>query len=271
MMSFPEILEIAMGKTPDIIWDHWDQSSTGKVICRYCKKSEQLKHATKCKGHTAVCSYTPRGIKLQFATQVAYRNNQKKEALKEGRMAAQLERSSLQPEVEVLSTTTMDFDVGNDPSQRQTVAVDSEVGVVSTVQQMCRKRKQTTLEGALIKISRTTHKELELLLAKAMISGNVPFQWVQNAHLKKFFEKLGGGFKTPSRKEIAGSLLKKLDVWSTDLLREEVRNAKHISIVPDGWQNIRGASVVGVMLVNTTKSIFYRSFETGESLNRITC
>jgi hypothetical protein len=257
------ILGDKMGKTPDTIWDHWEQSPTGKVVCKYCKKNEQLKHATKCKSHTASCSYTPAGVKLQYAKEVAYRNDQKKQVLKEGRIAAQLERSNLQQEVQWLSGINMESDAGNAESHSKTVAVGSNIGVASTVPQISLRKKQTSIEGSLIKISPATHKDLELLLVKAMISGNIPFQWVQNIHLRTFFEKLGGGFKPPTRREIGGSLLKKLDLWSSDMLVEAIRNAKHVSIIPDGWQNIRGASVVGIMLVNTTKSIFYKSFETG--------
>jgi hypothetical protein len=234
-----------MGKTPDPIWNHWSDFPTGKVTCKYCKKNTQLKHATKCKTHTAGCQFTPYEVRQELKSELNQKHIEKKNAMREEKDRSQSYRPPIL----------------EDPND--TVAVSSEDAEGSTVSIIGTKRKINCLEDAMVKISRTTHKDLEVLLTKAMISGNVSFNWVNNFHLQKFFEKLGGGFHPPTRKEISGSILNKLDQQSSDALKEAIGQAKNISIVPDGWQNVRGSSVVGVMLANTTKTIFYKSFETG--------
>jgi hypothetical protein len=109
------------------------------------------------------------------------------------------------------------------------------------------------------------HKELEYMWAKAMIAGNVSFNWTQNLHLRKFFDKLGSGFVLPSRKEMSTSLLKNLDEESRGKIETSIQKERHLSIVPDGGQNIRGLSVINVMLANPNSRIFYKSIETGNT------
>jgi hypothetical protein len=224
-----------MGKTKDPIWDHWREEGTGKVQCKYCLKSRQERHATRCKKHSASCIAAPMEVRRRFQDDV-----------QQLKTKSSLISRELRDERKDLYQSEL-FDVDAVPSTA--VAVCSSTSPLKNVS----------------RLTVNKHKELEFLWAKAMIAGNVSFNWTQNLHLRKFFDKLGSGFVLPSRKEMSTSLLKKLDEESREKIETSIQKERHLSIVPDGWQNIRGLSVINVMLANPNSRIFYKSIETGNN------
>jgi hypothetical protein len=58
---------------------------------------------------------------------------------------------------------------------------------------------------------------------------------------------------------------KKLNEESRGKIETSIQKERHLSLVPDGWQNIRGLSVINVMLANPNSRIFYKSIETGNT------
>jgi hypothetical protein len=224
-----------MGKTKDQIWNHWTEDTLNKVSCKYCKKFGQEKHATRCKNHSACCISAPAEIRKLFEQDV--------QQLKAKNSLLSKERRDNRKELY------------SDELYNVSDAVSSTFVAVGSSQSMLEKR--------ISKISPSNHKELELLWTKSMITGNVSFNWTRNIHLQKFFEKLGSGFILPARRDVSTTLLKQLDEESQDKIAECIKKEKYLSIVPDGWQNVRGLSVINVMLANPTKQIFYKSIETG--------
>ncbi len=127
-----------------------------------------------------------------------------------------------------------------------------------------KKARYSTLDGQVNRISSSKMKELQTLFVKAMISGNVPFNWLHSHHLQAFFEKLGAGFLLPSRKEASTSILDSIENETKTFVSAILEKEKYIALQPDGWQNIRGAAVVNIMAGNPNVCTYFRSFETGE-------
>lgn len=104
--------------------------------------------------------------------------------------------------------------------------------------------------------------DLENLIAKALISSNTPFAFVENYFFRKLIEKLGYPFELPNRRQIAGNILERLHEDSHSVIEFKIENADYVSIDIDNWQNIKSLSVLNIIIC-TPDPVFYKSFETG--------
>lgn len=242
-----------MGRTVDKIWTNWTTIDTNKVNCIYCKTCPQQRHATKCKKHTSICSKAPIEIRKQFKQEIETSKLQSVSGVTRN------DNSSSQSSQEIFGSQSEDDEIRRVENNISTAEYpDSSAG--SSVS--C--GRQSNLNAFINKVSKQKNKELQVLFTKALISGDVAFRFSSNYFLKQFFEKLGSGFLPPSRREITGSILKKLEEDTNQTIANEISNQKNLTIVPDGWQNVRGVSVINIMLVNPKSCIFYKSFETGK-------
>lgn len=249
-----------MGRTGDKIWSNWITIDTNKVNCQYCKTCPQQRHATKCKRHTSICSKAPSEIRQQFRQEIEASKLQSVAGVKRN------ENSLRQSSPDFFgSQTSQSEDDEIRRVENESTAEYPESSAGSSVS--C--GPPVNLNSFINKVSKQKNKELQALFTKALISGDVAFRFSSNYFLKLFFEKLGSGFLPPSRREITGSILKKLEEETNKTIADEISNQKNLSIVPDGWQNVRGVSVINIMLVNPKTSIFYKSFETGMDNNLI--
>jgi len=222
-----------MPKPQEEIWNHWipTEGNDRKLICRYCLGAKQIKHSAKCKRHTSIYPSTTEAIRIQYKTELL------SSKLKHCQEVKSLRASKSAPLIHL--------------SEEEGDELNSSYASTNC------------LSSFVNKIGKTAHRELEILFAKAMMAGNVPFSWINNYHLTAFFEKLGSGFIPPSRRELSGSILKHLNEESLKEVSNQISAARSLAIVPDGWQNVRGTGVINIMLANTTSCIFYSSFETG--------
>lgn len=106
---------------------------------------------------------------------------------------------------------------------------------------------------------------MQHLFVKALIGGNVPFNFLESPQLKDFFDKLGILFVLPSRKEASGGILNAVAKESKEQIDKILQQERHVALVPDGWQNVRGVAVVNIMACNPNVCTYVRSFETGSS------
>lgn len=247
-----------MGRTSDKIWQHWDATDNNKVNCRYCKSSQQQKHAPKCKRHTSICMKTPLDIRRLFRDELhnikqdsrIVHSNSKKSNSSEPISMTTSNSMTMDEEIEMIEAENAD-----NPDTPAGSSFSSKPAIPAV------------LDKTINKLSRALLKELEILFAKAMISGNVPDSWLGNYFLRLFFTKLGSGFHPPTRRQLQGSILRQLEEESDAIIGNEIASQKNLTMVPDGWQNIRGSSIINIMLVNPRCSIFYKSIETGNTIS----
>ena len=246
-----------MGKPTDKVWLHWKtlDHDKNRVICRYCKKSPQQKHATKCKKHTSVCSSAPLNVRKEYTDEIKEKKFISAQIVKQKR--GQDEVVDLEINEQNSDQGEMEYSYAENTDSSSQHAV---IPIINIAEASCR---EVTMDDQVNKISAKQHKKLEIAFAKAIVSGNIPFQWAQNHYLKEFFAKLGSGFRPPSRRELSGSILNKLDRDSTAFINQKIECQRNLTVIPDGWQNVRGGSVINIMLGNPKCCIFYESFETG--------
>ncbi|CAL8122074.1 unnamed protein product [Orchesella dallaii] len=267
-----------MGKPTDKIWRHWYLQGTF-ASCNYCK-SHQKKHATRCRKHTSNCPHAPAPVRKEFkdiivsrATVVLKRlqttvTRNQTESVPEACEAPN--NTSVQhcdikiEDTHQSSTESHSHNVEVPTSQTEQSTIDA---VFSNASQLAAPSsyRQKVLDSHVNRLSAADLKELQKLFTKAMISGNVSFNWLQDTHLKTFFDKLGSGFCPPTRWEASHSVLDKLENEAAASINRRLELEWFFSVIPDGWTNIKGLSVVNIMLSNTVSCLFYKSFETGSN------
>ena len=55
-----------MGKSQDIVWEHWKIEANNKISCMYCKNTPKERHTTRCKTHTSACSGASLEVRKKF-------------------------------------------------------------------------------------------------------------------------------------------------------------------------------------------------------------
>lgn len=234
-------------KPVDRIWDEW-RINGQKATCRHCNKTTITKHATRCRAHTASCRSVPVEIRK------SYQNEVNALKLKQGSGRSNQENHSflsdlLSEEMEVGAVTS---------------APAAAISNTSCGSQSFRSLIQPTLNGSVNKLSKTQMKDLQQLFVKAMINGNIAFEWLHDPVLAYFFEKLGSGFLTPTRRQASSTILNSLDQEALMQVNQAIEENRHLSIVIDGWKNCRGVPVINIMLANPSICIFFKSFEPGK-------
>lgn len=218
----------------DDVWRHWVNFGTnsGKyqhVQCRYCK-NVQLKHNVKCKHHLRKCHNAPVWAKDSVSGSVPTR------------VGAVTDDLVDLPETQQSGMAAQSAEEGERP-QSQT--------------------SNSSMDDYVVRIRNDTKQEVEDLLAKAIFSGNIAFEWIENPYLVKTFEKLGVTFNLPNRKQLSTTILERVFTECDNFTASKLENADYVSIVIDGWQNIRGLGVINIIIC-TPEPIFYKSFETAD-------
>ncbi|RWS20157.1 uncharacterized protein B4U80_12146 [Leptotrombidium deliense] len=104
--------------------------------------------------------------------------------------------------------------------------------------------------------------QLKQLLAKFIFSSSSPFSAIENEYLKQFLQKIGSGFRLPSRRELSHSLLNNVFKEAKEYLRSKIVECDFFSILIDGWENVRHVSVINIILCFPLP-MFYKSIEFG--------
>jgi hypothetical protein len=245
----------------DKLWLNWIHiSGCGKkerVECIYCKNN-QLKNATKYRKHTQNCGKAPQSVRKQF-----------RDSFKSKISKAQKELSHRDNDGSVFSTQldeTASARAYTVPSNCMEIVEMSDDEMDRPMSQMS-STSFASMDSFVNKMSKETNIELQELFAKAMISGGLPFKWIENKYLKMFFDKIGSGFHLPTEKQLKGSIFNKIHDKTEVEINKLVKESDSITIAIDGWKNIRSLSVVNIMTC-VPESIFYKSIEVyGESVD----
>ena len=224
-----------MPKSLDPIWDHWiDSVAKGKqpadpskvrAKCKYCKGHEQQKNASRCKEHTSKCPQAPTDVREQF---MDFQIRRKKNLL-------------LRDE-EPIASKKMKSD--EEPADYASASVGCSLGFYVN------------------KMSKEMVDEYKLLWGKAMINGNISFNWLKDPFLRGFFKKVGIEKLLPTEREMEGRIQNKLLSWANNEIKNELEKAETMTIGLDAWTNENKRPVVN-MVCCIPKPVFWKTFETG--------
>lgn len=239
-------------KQKDYIWAHFiNKHGSNQVICFYCSK-QQAPHSSRLKRHISICSKAPSSLRSRAKSELPFSVQSKKQCT---------EKTNTRRPLECDDTDSED---GNRPPPSPPSADHSAHVAGSSLEDLRRKTRQSTLDSHVTKIDPKGLLEMQTLFTKAIISGDVSFNFCQNEYLKQFFEKLGTAFQPPSAWSSSGKILSTLEADAKKEINDIIRGEPHFSLALDGWENIRNLGVMNVMLCNPNVTIFYGSYPTGD-------
>ena len=95
------------------------------------------------------------------------------------------------------------------------------------------------------------------LFVRMVASANLPFNIVENKEFIDFIHFLRPAFQIPKRHAIVDNLMPELYNEIHTEVMKHVEKANTLSLVTDGWSNIRGDSIVGYV-VTTPQPLFWK-------------
>jgi hypothetical protein len=93
-------------------------------------------------------------------------------------------------------------------------------------------KRTSTLHGVFATADQ--QKQVDLCLTKALVSGCVPFAFVENTHLQEALAVVG--LKAPTRKQVAGRLLDEIAAETEAFSLDKVAAMEHPVGASDGWR-----------------------------------
>lgn len=122
--------------------------------------------------------------------------------------------------------------------------------------------KSASLSSFVDIITPEMQQKIDEALARAVYATNTPFSLAENEHWLAAFKMLRPSYNPPSRYILSGRLLDaEYELAKTDV-QDTVMKATCLTVLTDGWTNIRGESIVN-FVVTTPKPVFYKSVDTG--------
>ena len=103
--------------------------------------------------------------------------------------------------------------------------------------------------------------ELQLMYAECVYANGLSFNSMSNQKWVRFFKRLRPNFKVPSREQLSNELLKKSYDRVSKLAVAYVEKSEFISIVIDGWSNVRKNAIINVVAM-TPEPVFLESIDT---------
>jgi hypothetical protein len=134
---------------------------------------------------------------------------------------------------------------------------------VSTINHPQKKRRTTTIDNFVDRVSGEEQEKLEFMLAKTIFAAGVPFTFVENPYFINFIQHIRPSFKLPNRRKLASDLLDKVFDEVKEESDKEILSAQNLCMVSDGWSNINQESVQN-FIVCTPKPFFFDATYSGE-------
>lgn len=110
-------------------------------------------------------------------------------------------------------------------------------------------------------MDKTENAELQLLWAECAYTYALSFHAMTGPKWTYFFSKIRPGFKLPTRDQVANELLDKSFERVTKLAEEHIDKCDYISLVIDGWTNVRKDAIINIVAM-TPKAVFLKSIDT---------
>ncbi|GBC07875.1 hypothetical protein RclHR1_07750002 [Rhizophagus clarus] len=104
--------------------------------------------------------------------------------------------------------------------------------------------------------------DIDRKLAKFFYSAGIPFTAIENPYWLDFIQTILPAYNSPNRRNLANNLLDAEYQVERQNLDKVLNNASNITLVSDGWSNIRRESVLNFILC-LPKPIFYDAKYTG--------
>ena len=111
------------------------------------------------------------------------------------------------------------------------------------------------------RMSNEENEELKSMFAECVYQTAQSFNASTHECWIKFFAKLRPKFEVPTKHELSNRLLDKSFEKVSSLTEDYICKADYISIVIDGWTNVRKDSIINIIAM-TLSPIFLKSIDT---------
>lgn len=218
------------GRPRDPIWEFYVPEEDGKkstARCKICNSTQSVK-VYRMKAHYNKCSQNSQPT---FTTQFSQRDVGSDSDSKASSLDAGVKRSAEPESVE--------------SPQPKKIRPDSSI-----------------MSAFVTKTSPALKDSLDDKVARFFYSCNIPFSAVDHPSFQDLAESLRPGYKPPTRKALAGSLLDSVfDKLHGDVTQE--LEGKVVTLVEDGWSTVHNDPVVATSLATGGKSYFLDAHDTG--------
>ncbi|XP_065318646.1 uncharacterized protein LOC135926645 [Gordionus sp. m RMFG-2023] len=248
-----------MVKPKHHVWKHFQEVRDGKsvkAVCKFCKMS-YITHVDRMVKHLlSSCTMCPVIIKEKF-----YSNSKISTSTKNiTNVICNTSKSKSNEELGEISEN--DYQMNNILSC-DSGEFDSIISNQSTSKAI-KYKSQSCITGFIDRINPKEKNELDQLFAKAVYASNLPFHITENPYIQEFFKKIRPIYTLPRRRQLAGYLLDKASGDMEVRVADIIDKAPYLSIVSDGWSNIRNESIINFMVM-TPVPVFYKFLNTEEN------
>ncbi|XP_065315317.1 uncharacterized protein LOC135924197 [Gordionus sp. m RMFG-2023] len=251
--------ERIMVKPKHHVWKHFQEVRDGKsvkAVCKFCKMS-YITHVDRMVKHLlSSCTMCPVIIKEKF-----YSNSKISTSTKNiTNVICNTSKSISNEELGEISEN--DYQMNNILSC-DSGEFDSLISNQSTSKAI-KYKSQSCITGFIDRINPKEKNELDQLFAKAVYASNLLFHITENPYIQEFFKKIRPIYTLPRRRQLAGYLLDKASGDMEVRVADIIDKAPYLSIVSDGWSNIRNESIINFMVM-TPVPVFYKFLNTEEN------
>lgn len=120
-----------------------------------------------------------------------------------------------------------------------------------------RKLKNQKLNSFFDHISPDQQSELTEYFCNAVYSSNCALSMFESEHWKKFFDLCRPTFKVPSRKQMSTTHLDMFYEKIKAEVKSQIDSETMVSIMSDGWSNIRNEGIINYMVHTSKGDLFY--------------
>ena len=122
--------------------------------------------------------------------------------------------------------------------------------------------KQPTIKGFVSQTTAEKKAKLDTMVGEFFYANNIPFNVADSKFFKALVSELRPGYQPPSAKTVGGTILQEA-AKNVDLkLKEELQNAS-ITLVQDGWSNVKRDAIIGTSVHTGTSSFLLHADEAG--------
>ncbi|KAI1286303.1 Zinc finger BED domain-containing protein 4 [Halotydeus destructor] len=113
-------------------------------------------------------------------------------------------------------------------------------------------------------VSKSTAGEVDNKFLQFVVGANLSFNQALHPLAIEFYKALNKNFEPPTRRSLASPLLQQLREKCDIELAAAIEAAEMVSIIVDGWTNIRGDKLLHIM-IRTPEPYVYQSIDTAHS------
>lgn len=125
-----------------------------------------------------------------------------------------------------------------------------------------RHNTQPHIDNHITKTDQATTELLHMELAKLFFGCNIPFTVIEHPLFLSFMRVARPGYVPPNRKQLADKYLDKVHEGLQTTMAEQLQG-KVVTLVEDGWSNIRNEPVIATCVQTHDKTYFIDATDTG--------